>query len=322
MDYYKILEIQKTATDDEIKRAYRRLALQHHPDKNKNADSETFKQIQEAYETLSDPQKRQAYDGGGSVNPFDFHFNSFFGPHSRITRCANFNHVINVGLKDIFFGTIKRIKVKRDVMCKLCLEKCSGCNGVGQVTLKFNMGPLVQMIQQPCVNCNTRGFNKHKHGCKECNDRGKIQQEKLIEIDIYRGVEQGKTYIFPEWGQQPTKGNELPGDLIVALNIETDANFVRHGLNLIYTINLSLRESIVGKNVIIPLFNGDLQLHTKGFGIVDPNKTYTVFKRGLQSKDGKMGDLHLKFIVQYADKSFNDNELILLSATFDQVGLQ
>ena len=331
-DYYNVLGIASDASEEDVKRAYRKLALRYHPDKNPTADATRFQEIQTAYETLSDPAKRRDYDnpnpvpeinfaGGGF--PFDHFFaNRFFGPQQHrsasVRKLGDHQYNVKIGLRDVYFGTSKRLKTSRTRICRDCNSDCDRCHGNGSVTHRINIGPLTQMITQTCDVCAGRGVMKRgKPDCGGCKGKGETTEERIFEITIPKGVSDGKQFVFEEWGEQAYKSGDISGNLIVTISVESDSNFVRQGNDLLYTVNLSLVESIVGKELRIPHFDGDINIHSGGFGIINPNKMYTVFDRGIMSENTK-GHLHLKFVIEYPQKTLSNSERELLKSAFQK----
>jgi DnaJ-class molecular chaperone len=324
-DYYKILGVEKNATDDQIKHAYRKLAKQHHPDKGGNKD--VFQQIQNAYDTLSDPVKRSQYDspmsqafpgfpGGGGFG-FDMSdiVNNMFGGgggnnlFKRNVKKEDVYHICKIKLSDVYFGTTKKFNIKRDTICEECIINCSTCNGKGVVQQQIQMGPFIQISQSMCTGCNGSKTNK-KTVCDKCNSNGFINEQRLIEIDIYKGIENDTEFVFSEWGKQATNKNETSGNLIVKVQIEPDLNFKREGMNLIYTQNLTLKESIIGKTFTVPHFDGEFVQNTRNFGIIDPSKTYVMKNKGIDAK----GNLCFKFTITYPGKKLTDEEIKIIDS--------
>lgn len=327
-DYYSILGVSKDASDGDIKKKYRQLAREYHPDKG--GDKEKFQQIQEAYETLSDEQKRRAYDNPQSQNnihinggfPFEFNFNSFFHPQAKPQQASQKKndhiYTCKITLEDVYFGITKKIKVQRNKICTTCRLDCSQCNGAGQLTQHIQMGPFTQIINQLCQNCNGSGI-KNKDGCTICKSKGSIPEEKIFEVKIDKCVETGKQYLFKGWGEQAIKSNEISGNLLVNIVVEEHKHFKRNGLNISYRLDLNLKDSILGKMITIPHFDGPLSITTRGFGIINPNKEYILFERGLVNEN-KRGNLHIIFIINYPENiQFSDEDIKLLEDTFDKI---
>lgn len=327
-DYYNILGVSKDASDIEIKKAYKNLAKTHHPDKG--GDKSKFQEINEAYETLSNSDKKHQYDNPmqhDNFFNFEFNNNTFFTQHNQqhfhntnhknIVRKKDHHYSCKISLKDIYFGITKKLKVQRARICRSCKKSCNKCNGNGNLTQHIQMGPFSQIVNSLCNTCRGSGFDPSNTDCKLCNSNGSIQEDKIFEIVIEKGTESGKQIIFQEWGEQAIKPNEISGSFIVTIYIEKDQFFERRNLDLIYNIDLTFKESIVGKKVTIPHFNGDFPLNTTGFGIINPNKEYIIFKKGLV-KGEKTGNLHIIFKIKYKEKTFTEDQLKLLNETFDK----
>jgi DnaJ-class molecular chaperone len=331
-NYYDILGVQKNASEDEIRNAYRKLARKNHPDKG--GDKDTFQKIQEAYETLSNPEKKSNYDNPGfngfngnfngnfNMNEFNHFHQSFFKQRTSQRKSKRPDHLYTckISLREAYFGTIKKLKIGRTKVCKNCLIHCSNCNGAGISIHHMQIGPFSQVVQQTCNPCSGTGkiktFSKE---CNSCSGTNKIQEEKLFEIIVEKGTESNKRVVFQEWGEQPSNENELPGDFIVTIVIDDHETFKRSGLNLIYTTELSLKESLIGKELKINHFDGELSIDTKGFGIINPNKEYIIYNRGLMNQKGESGNLHIRFKINFPERSFNQSEIDLLKNTFDTI---
>ena len=316
MNYYEILGVSKKATQDEIKIAYRKLAREHHPDKGGN--KETFQKIQEAYEHLSDPQKRESLD-----NPHPFHnFRQNFHFDSQHNQTKKADHIYNcsISLKDVFYGITKKIKVNRLMYCKTCINFCKICNGSGRISQKIHLGPFIQIIEHGCPNCNGSGKENNTNSkCTTCNSSRSIKEEKIFEIIIPKGVENGDTFIFENWGEQASNPNEISGNLVVKIVIENHHVFIRQGNDLIYNCKITLRESIIGKMIMINNFDNDHEINTVGFGIINPNKEYSIIGKGMVSKSGSRGNLIIRFNIIYPDKSLSVNDIQILQKAFDTI---
>lgn len=306
-DYYSILEINKSATSEEIKKKYKLLSLKYHPDRP-NGDGTKFKEISEAYEILSDPQKKHIYDSGQDPNNINQHnfnqhfqsndiFQQFFGgnpfeTHQRQTKRGNFTHIINITLKDSHTGISKTLKVNVKKVCFDCKIKCKTCNGTRFMNIQN--GPFI--MKQNCNACSTGYHNNYNEKCTYCKGTFEKNEEKVCKIDIPKCVDNGNIIVIEGLGEQIHKQNEIPGDLYFKINIISDPNFTRLHNNLIYQVNMTFKESIIGKSITIPHFDGDINMITDGFGVINPQQTYCLKGKGL---GGESGDLILNFQISY-----------------------
>ena len=329
-DYYNILEVDKNSSDDQIKQSYRNLAKIHHPDKG--GDKEKFQKIQEAYNTLSDPEKRKLYDNPTedfinnifSTNfqtGFSFDFKKFFHGH-KLRKKKDHTFVYEISLEDVYKGLTKQFNLKRSINCKFCEKICEVCNGLGKISQQIQMGPLVQIINHPCKHCFQTGKTHNKNvKCTYCVSTSFISEEKRIEIDIPKGVENDKNYVFAEWGEQPVHQNEVAGDFIIIIKVKNETKFIRENLNLFINFNITFKESIIGKEILIPYFNNvKLKLNTKKFGIINPNNHYAINNKGLENNKGDKGNLYLKFNIQYPiDFRLTDENIISFNELFEKI---
>jgi len=319
-NYYEILEISKTATKDEIKQSYKRLAKIHHPDKG--GDTEIFQKIQIAYETLSDDIKRQEYDnpppdlndifGNGGGNPFGGNpfggmpfgspdgmpFNFLFRNNGK-RRNNDKYYTIKISLNDVYNGLKKTLNIKNEIKCDNCNKQCSICKGTGKQTKIVNMGFMQIVQEQPCLNCNSYGIIKDTKNCEVCENKGVIIKENLLNIVIPKGVENDKKFIYEGLGEQSKNENELPGNLVVIIKIDDSKLFKREALDLVYNIDISFKESVVGKKINIPHFKNQFTISTRAFGILDPNKRYPLYNKGLRDEKDNHGNMYLKFNIDY-----------------------
>lgn len=272
-DYYKILELDKGASQDEIKKSYRRLSKQYHPDKtggDKTAE-EKFKEVSEAYEILSNEEKKSQYDRFGSVdgnfsqsgNPFEDLFGDLFGFNRRNSgpqqrRGSDLRVKVSVTLKEILFGANKKIKYNRHDKCTQCdgkggqeLTTCSPCQGTGHRGIVQNT-PFGQIRQSVvCNHCNGAGKSV-KNPCKTCSGSGTYIKVETVQIDIPRGAVGGTYMTMPQYGNWVRGG--VPGDLQIVIDEIPDPNFKREETNLIYDQNISVVDAILGveKNLKLP----------------------------------------------------------------------
>jgi len=322
-DFYESLGVSKTATPDEIKSAYRKLAKQYHPDLNKdNQESATakFKEINEAYEVLSDEGKRKNYDTFGSANPnmggfggggassqgggfsnfggFDDLFNMFTGFNGRGSSRTTPDGVdgsditanLNINFKESAFGCLREIKLTRDEICKECkgtgakngtaYTNCHECGGSGKV--RYTQNTLFGKIATVgvCKACNGMG-KIIKERCPYCNN-GMVKATRVINITIPAGIADGQVLTVKGEGNAGFKGG-YNGDLMLIIRVENHALLIRDGDDLKVEIPIPFTTSILGGKVFIPSLEGKIELT-----IPELTQTGTIFK--LKGK----GVTHLK----------------------------
>lgn len=299
MGLYEDLGLTKEAGPAEIKKAYHKLAREHHPDKG--GDAEKFKKVQEAYETLSDPQKRQNYDQFGTAEgppqgpagfPPDIFAQMFGGFHQQQrgpVRRANHEHTVTISLEQAYKGTSRNLRISLTKPCGLCRSKCTQCGGRGQV--HHQMGPFA--MAQPCGGCSAQG--KVWAGCPSCNFRKKNFENLNFELRIPKGVESGTVITAHGLGEQPHEPGEDPGDLHFRVMVEDNPFFMRQGRDLIYSTKISFEDSVNGKVLNIPHFDGSLTVDTSQWGPLDPRQDYVIPGKGMTEG----GRLRLSFDVQY-----------------------
>ena len=300
---YDTLNVPRNCSIDELKKAYKKLAIEHHPDKGGDADK--FKEISNAYSILSDPEKKAKYDhfGDESDNMQANIFEHMFGGREqhRERKRRTVVHTIQITNKEAYYGELKTLKIMLTKKCMDCLQMCQMCQGQGQINELHRMGPFTTMSSRPCHKCNGMGkCISGKSGCVICKGNGEYQEERKIEITIPVGVENGKQIIIEGCGEQAQVSNEIAGDLILEISIIPDPIFERQGLDLIYRQTVSFRESILGKILNVPLYDG---LHTTDIaehGIIEPNKKYIIKGKGM-----KTGNLILIFQVKYPSPSLS-----------------
>ncbi len=294
-DYYEILGVSKTATQEEIKKAYRQKAIQYHPDKNPdNKEAEDkFKEAAEAYEVLSNEEKKQRYDqfghagvGGASgnggftmnmediINNFgDIFGGGFFGGGfsrngadrgRRIAKGTNLRIKVKLSLADIANGIEeKKVKIKRYNACKTCngtgakneaVTNCSACGGAGYVIRVTNSFLGQIQSQQPCQTCEGTG-KIIKDKCPNCAGEGIVIEEDLVAFNVPPGVSEGMQMTVREKGNAPKHGG-ISGDLIVIFEEEQHPELTRHDNDLVYDLLISIPDAILGTNAEIPTIDG------------------------------------------------------------------
>jgi molecular chaperone DnaJ len=276
-NYYEILGISKDATEDDIKKAYRKLALKYHPDRWANATPEEqkeaeqkFKDISEANEVLSNAEKRRKYDSGGlsdidledlfgGFNPFGgfggFGNFGFSQNNQRINKGENINAKIKVSLKEAYNGGSFKVSFNRNEACSKCkgtgsadgkINTCSHCNGSGVIAETKQMSPgSFSIMQRPCPHCNGTGKIKTTP-CTDCKGSGHHSKFVTEYYNLPRGLANGLVITVPNAGHAPV-GEGVNGDLNIIIEVENDAYFERHGeINLIHYANIPFNECLLG----------------------------------------------------------------------------
>lgn len=323
-DYYEILEISRTATEVEIKAAYRKLAIKHHPDKNPNDHTaeEKFKEAAEAYSVLSDPQKRAAYDrfghqgvgsgAGAGFNPgfsniediFDlFGFGDMFGgsrggnsTRTSAQRGADLRYDLEISLEEAAAGVEEKLRIPRLEKCDECsgtgaeqgssAETCQTCSGSGQT--RYQQGFF--SVMRTCPNCAGKG-QIIKNPCKKCRGAGRVEKEKTLEVKIPAGVETGSRLRINGEGEAGANGGPS-GDLFVVIHVKEHEIFERQGANLYSAAPISFAQAALGAEIEVKTLDGEEKLK-----IPAGTQTGTVFRiksQGMPSLGGRgKGDLYV-----------------------------
>ncbi|CAK6442368.1 unnamed protein product [Pipistrellus nathusii] len=289
--YYDILGVKPSATPDEIKKAYRKLALKYHPDKNPN-EGEKFKLISQAYEVLSDPKKRDIYDQGGEQaikegglgspnfsSPMDI-FDMFFGGGGRMARerrGKNVVHQLSVTLEDLYNGVTKKLALQKNIICDKCegiggkkgsVEKCPVCKGRGVQVHVQQIGPgMVQQIQTMCIECKGQGERiSPQDRCEGCGGAKVVLEKKVIEVHVERGMKDGQKILFHGEGDQEPELE--PGDVIIVLDQKDHSVFQRRGHDLIMKMKVQLSEALCGFQKTVTTLDGRVLVITSKPGEV------------------------------------------------------
>jgi molecular chaperone DnaJ len=350
-DYYEVLGVDRNANEDEIKVAYRKLAIKYHPDLNpgnKEAE-EKFKEAAEAYEVLHDPQKRQQYDqfgfngpqgfsdfGGGGMNIDNIFsmFGNIFGGHGgfgggfegfgggsqggqRVYRGSDLRLKVKLSLQDIASGVTKRFKVKEDVPCDKCKgtgcengsspETCPTCHGSGMVTRTVRSMFGMMQTQSECPTCHGEG-TIIKNKCKACSGTGVVKGEKVVEINIPAGVEEGMVLNVHGKGNAGPR-NGVAGDIQVMIEEEKNDTFVRDKQDVIYNLLLDFPTAALGGEAEIPTIDGK-KISLKIDAGTQPGKSVRLRGKGLPAVKGYgsgVGDLIVNMSV-YVPKTLNKKE--------------
>lgn len=298
-DYYEILQIDQDASPTAIKKAYRKLAHKYHPDRNRDEGAEDkFKEAAEAYEILSDPQKKESYDAFGHnvprsgptqgyTDPFDI-FNSFFGGGRQPRRGRDLRVEISISLEDVLSGIRKKITYMKHFKCKTCQGAggtgniCKTCGGYGQVTQQSG---FVQVITT-CPRCQGSRIEITKR-CIKCEGLGEISEKYTTEVEVPPGIHNGN-HVKITGGGDSTENNLPPGDLICRINVEPHSVFQRKDKNIQCVQNISFADACLGTKIMVPTLGGKKEEFTippgtqfgqsfriKGKGIPVVSRSYT-----------------------------------------------
>lgn len=342
-DYYEILGLDKAASDQDIKKAFRKLALKYHPDRNPNDKKaeERFKEINEAYQVLTDPQKKAQYDqfgttdfnnGGGfqgGFGGFDFSdlggfgdiFDSFFGGGFSSGRRKNgpergsdLEYTLSLTFEEAVFGVEKEVPVTRNERCEACggtgakkgshPHTCNKCNGTGQVRNQRStpLGNFVTMTT--CDKCGGKG-TIIKNPCEECSGKGTVRKHRKIKVKVPAGVDTGN--IIPLRGQGEHGKNGGPsGDLYINLRVSPHSKFKRKGFDIYLDTHISFGKAALGTSLKVPSIDGDVK-----YDIPPGTQPGTVFRlkgKGVPKVDGRgRGDQYVNVIVD-VPKNLNEKQ--------------
>lgn len=326
-DYYEVLGIQRGATNDEIKKAYRRLAMKYHPDRNPD-DAEAiehFKEVQTAYDVLSDSKKRQAYDqfghagvegmtgagggyGGGGFSGFGDIFDSVFGDifgggrgGEQIFRGADLRYDLELSLEEAVTGTTVKIRVPKHVVCETCdgsgarpgssAVTCSTCGGVGQVRMQQGFFA----IQQTCPACRGMGKVIEDH-CTSCRGEGRVRDNKTISVKVPPGVDDGDRIRLTGEGEAGINGGP-PGDLYVQVRVEEHPIFTRDGADLFCEVPISFATAALGGDLEVPTLEGRVNLKVPAE--TQTGKLFRLRGKGVRTvRSAAKGDLICKIMVE------------------------
>ncbi|MFM7079580.1 MAG: molecular chaperone DnaJ [Bacteroidota bacterium] len=347
-DYYEILGVGKSANEGDIKKAYRQMALKYHPDKNpgdKEAEDK-FKEAAEAYEVLSDADKRRRYDqyghqgvggaagGGQHMNMEDIFsqfgdifggspFESFFGGSTSggrryVNKGSNLRIKVKLTLSEIANGVEKKLKVSKKIACDACsgsgalngssFSKCSTCNGNGQVRRVTNTILGQMQTTTTCPSCQGEGQTITSK-CKSCNGFGTMPGEDVISINIPPGVGEGMQVTVSGKGNAAERGG-VPGDLLIVIEEAEDEQLKRDGNNLLYDLYISIPDAALGTSVEVPTVDGRAKIKIEPG--TQPGKVLRLKGKGLpQLNSSHKGDLLININVWTPQNLTSDEKKIL-----------
>lgn len=337
-DYYEVLGVARDADKDTIKKAFRKLALQFHPDRNKdNPEAEAkFKEASEAYEVLSDDEKRATYDrfghdglrGGGydpgfqNVNDVFSHFGDLFedlfggrgGRRQGARRGADLELGLRLEFLEAVEGCRKDVEVTRNAHCTTCegtgaaagakAETCTTCGGVGEV---YQQVGFLRM-RSPCPHCRGRG-SVIRNPCRACEGRGRVRTSEKLSVTVPAGVDTGNQLRLPGKGDLGEPGAP-PGDLFVTLQVKPHDLFKREGLDVYCTLPVGYPQACLGAEIKVPTVYGEERLEVPR--ATPSGKVFTLRGKGIKGVNGRgQGDHHVQVVVEVPKKlSAREEELI------------
>lgn len=319
MKYYDTIGVDSSASPDQIKKAYKKLLIKHHPDKG--GDPEKFRQIQEAYEVLSDPEQKDIYDKYGE----DGLKKGYYDQNQNIVRkkkTPSLLYTIRVQLEDIYMGSAKDLEITREVNCikckgtgnKNCLDTtCTSCKGIGYKLQLINSNFGLMQQKALCPGCNGKGTNlQEEDRCQECKGNKIITEKKTIKVDIDKGAPDGHRYNFIG------EGNHSPGfeagDLHVELFLENKTIYERKGADLATTVEITVLQALGGFEIPLKHLDGrTFYIKNKKDEVTQPGTIKTVKECGLPFFGSPLthGNLYVSFKIAMPKFSTEIQEKLL-----------
>ena len=355
-DYYEVLGVSKGAGDDEIRKSHRKLAKKYHPDLNQGNDeaAEKFKELNEAYEVISDKEKRAKYDqfgfagvdpsyggGGGGFGGFDMGdlgdiFGSFFGGgfnssntrRNAPQRGQTIQKRVMLSFEEAAFGCEKEIPIERTEGCDDCggsgaaqgtsAETCSHCRGTGSVTQTQRTPLGMFQTQAACPNCHGTG-KIIKKPCKTCSGAGRVQKSRTLKVNIPAGIDDGQSIQLRGQGGAGANGGPT-GDVLVTISIRPHPLFTREGMDVICEMPISFAQASLGDTLQVPTIDGKIE-----YNMPEGTQPGTVFRmrgKGIQNVNGRgRGDQYVRVMIE-VPKNLTDRQKEILrefeSSTTDE----
>ncbi|MBN3490294.1 molecular chaperone DnaJ [Acholeplasma equirhinis] len=346
-DYYEVLGISKTASTEEIKKAYRQLAKKYHPDVNKEPDAEAkFKEVQEAYDVLNDPQKRSQYDqfghagaqgdpfggfggfgGAGGFGGFEDIINSFFGGGGRQQRREksqgdDIQMRMTIDFMEAVLGTKKAVEVELTEDCHHChgtgaesskdVDVCSRCHGAGYINVDQRTILGTMRTQTVCPQCQGKG-QTIKNKCHVCSGSGRTRTKKNVDVKIPAGVDDGMTLRVPGYGHGGKKGAES-GDLYITFKVKPHKIFKREKNEIVLDLPITFAQAALGDKVEVPTIYGKVDLSIPAG--IQSGTVLRLKDKGIQDvRSGRKGDQHVVVQVE-TPKNLSSEERKI----FEQLG--
>jgi len=315
-DHYQVLGVSRNASVDEIKKAYRKLARQLHPDMNPSEEEqERFKQVTHAYEVLSDPNQRAQYDNGGSMfgdmGGFGFSdiFENFFGggqrgPKPMAERGQDALLRVELTMAEVVFGVEKQIEIDTAVVCNTCMgttcrpgtspKVCDICGGAGSVSRQVRSMLGNMITTTPCNACRGHG-QTIPDPCIDCRGQGRTRARRTLDLNIPGGVEHGLRLQLSGQGEVGFAGGPQ-GDIYVEVSVIPDAHFERDGDDLVASLELPLQDAVLGTSVKIDTFDGEQELEIKPGA--QTGDVITLKSKGISHlRHNGRGDMHIQLKV-------------------------
>lgn len=313
---YEVLGVEKTASAAEIKKAFRKGAMKHHPDKG--GDEAKFKEVSKAYEILGDEEKRKLYDkggekavergdaGGGMGDMFGF---GGGGGGGRQRKGKDVMFKLKVELEDLYNGTTKKLRFKKQVICKGCdgqggkgVKRCVTCKGRGVRVIIRQLGPgMIQQMQAQCDECDGQGeVCPPEARCKECSGEKTVEERKNLEVFVEKGMKNGEKITLR--GEAEQSPGIQPGDVVVVLELAANDQFERKNSHLFYKKKISLKQSLTGFEFHIKHLDGRTLLVKSDANVIyGHGQTKVIRDEGMPRRENPMlrGNLYIEFLVEF-----------------------